>query len=267
MGVVPLNTSPPEGELIETDDNLDTMWYTIDNGVTNISFTINGTIDPDKWLYHNNGNVTLIFYANDTVGNIGTAQIIIIKEALYPGTYSFNDDIVGGNPAGWSLYESGGNINVIDEKDGHRKVVELNDNSITNHTRLTQNFDDISSGTVYIEYWIYPENVEDGFYYFMHIYSSAGSAIRIYWLKDIGWIIKTATGTSIVAGTTNQWAHFKIELDIDNDDVSVWIDGVKEITEEAWDNFGDLAYLQFMTSDAEKGTFYVDAVGYSWDAN
>ncbi len=67
-----------------SDINLDTMWYTIDNGITNITFLINGTIDQNNWTAHLEGSVTLIFYANDTLGNIGSSQIVITKDILEP---------------------------------------------------------------------------------------------------------------------------------------------------------------------------------------
>ncbi|GAF99711.1 unnamed protein product, partial [marine sediment metagenome] len=71
--------------MVEIDDlNLDTMWYTIDDGLTNITFTINGTIDQNNWTTHADGSVTLIFYANDTFGNINSDQVIINKDSAIP---------------------------------------------------------------------------------------------------------------------------------------------------------------------------------------
>jgi len=66
------------------DLNLDTMWYTIDGGVTNITFTTNGTIDQNNWTAHNDGQVTITFYANDTFGRINSAQVIINKDSTTP---------------------------------------------------------------------------------------------------------------------------------------------------------------------------------------
>ena len=69
-----------------THPNLDTMWYTIDNGVTNITFTVNGTIDQNNWTAHIDGSVTLIFYSNDTGGNEGYTEVTIGKDTIAPSS-------------------------------------------------------------------------------------------------------------------------------------------------------------------------------------
>ncbi len=64
---------------------LDTMWYTIDSGVTNISISsFTGTIDQIEWDKVGNGTVSINFYADDESTNVGFAQVIIEKEATPP---------------------------------------------------------------------------------------------------------------------------------------------------------------------------------------
>ncbi len=65
-----------------TDANLDTMWYTVNNSATKFIFTQDGVIDQTIWDAQTNGDVILIFYANDTAGNLASKSIIIIKNAL-----------------------------------------------------------------------------------------------------------------------------------------------------------------------------------------
>ncbi len=82
-------TAPQTGEIfgvntphfiIEVVEHyLDAMWYTIDNGLTNISFIENTTINQLLWDLLPEGELTVIFYANDTLGNIGYNTVIIIK--------------------------------------------------------------------------------------------------------------------------------------------------------------------------------------------
>lgn len=67
-----------------TDDYLDEMWYTIDGGLTNFTFTDNGTIDPTAWSAFPDGPATITFYASDIPGNIGTAGVNIIKDTVAP---------------------------------------------------------------------------------------------------------------------------------------------------------------------------------------
>jgi parallel beta-helix repeat protein len=66
------------------EPHIDKMWYTINNGATNIFFTLNGTINQALWDTLPNGNVTIRFYANDTVGNVNFQEIIIIKAIPQP---------------------------------------------------------------------------------------------------------------------------------------------------------------------------------------
>jgi len=92
--VITIN-SPEVGDIFETnspiysiavsDANLDTMWYTLDNGATNISISdLIGVIDEAEWNDQPNGYVTIRFYANDTMGGEGTALVIVTKNAPLP---------------------------------------------------------------------------------------------------------------------------------------------------------------------------------------
>ena len=68
----------------------------------------------------------------------------------YLGVYSFTEDADGADPAGWDLYTEGPNTHadVIAEKDGHSKVMELWDNSISNGCDPYNNFTAQTAGTV-----------------------------------------------------------------------------------------------------------------------
>jgi len=77
-------TSAPSFNIRITDDNLDSMWYTLDNGLNNYTFTDNGTINPTAWSVLLDGPVTIIFYANDTFGHLGSAEVYIEKDATGP---------------------------------------------------------------------------------------------------------------------------------------------------------------------------------------
>ncbi len=72
-------------ELTIDDGNLNTTWYTLDNGLNNYTFlgTL-GIIDQDAWDACDNGTVTLGFYTNDTVGNIAFKEVIVRKDNINP---------------------------------------------------------------------------------------------------------------------------------------------------------------------------------------
>ena len=78
------NGSAPSFDVEISDPNLDTMWYTIDGGVTNITYTTNGTIDQNNWTAHIDGSITITFYANDTLGYINSVQVLIYKDTSIP---------------------------------------------------------------------------------------------------------------------------------------------------------------------------------------
>jgi parallel beta-helix repeat protein len=77
-------TSAPSFTVQVTDDYLDSMWYTLDGGIKNYTFTVNASIDQSAWSISSDGEVTLKFYANDTLGHIGSATVSISKDAIAP---------------------------------------------------------------------------------------------------------------------------------------------------------------------------------------
>ncbi len=74
------STTPPAYNIKITEANLHKIWYTLDNGLTNITIeSPDGTILDNLWEKLANGKVTIIFYANDTLGNLGSATVTINK--------------------------------------------------------------------------------------------------------------------------------------------------------------------------------------------
>ncbi len=71
--------TPPNFTVEITDPNLDTMWYTVNNSATKFTFTQDGGIDQIIWNALADGDVLLTFYANDTLGNLASEDIIIRK--------------------------------------------------------------------------------------------------------------------------------------------------------------------------------------------
>ena len=64
---------------------IDEMWYSLDGGITNISFTeFIGTIDQSLWDLLPEGDVIISFYANDTLGRIGFREVSVIKDTSQP---------------------------------------------------------------------------------------------------------------------------------------------------------------------------------------
>ena len=61
--------------------DLDAFWYTLDDGATNITISeLIGAIDEGEWDDQPDGDVTIRFYANDTIGRESTALVIVAKD-------------------------------------------------------------------------------------------------------------------------------------------------------------------------------------------
>ena len=72
--------------------NLDTIWYTLDGGITNYTITgLTGTFNQTAWEALNEGSLTIRFYANDTAGNIGFIDIEVIIEIPEEPIISFGN--------------------------------------------------------------------------------------------------------------------------------------------------------------------------------
>jgi len=82
----------PTFDLTITEGNLDSTWYSFDNGVTNYTCGITGQIDGTVWNSLTDGTYTLRFYANDTLGNEDYSEVTIIK------TSEAEEDIIPGFP-------------------------------------------------------------------------------------------------------------------------------------------------------------------------
>jgi peptide/nickel transport system substrate-binding protein len=75
---------PPNFDLTITDNNLDSIWYTIEGGFNFIANVDSGTIDQSYWNSIPDGQLNITFYANDTAGNIGYNSIILNKDTTGP---------------------------------------------------------------------------------------------------------------------------------------------------------------------------------------
>ncbi len=67
-------------ELNVTDPHLDTIWYSLDGGVTNFTAaTPSEKIEKAAWKAVAKGDITITFYANDTLGHLASESVTIKK--------------------------------------------------------------------------------------------------------------------------------------------------------------------------------------------
>jgi hypothetical protein len=76
---------PPSFSVSLIEPSLNTTWYTLDGGVSNVTFTgLTGTINQIEWDKEIEGSISIRFYANDTFGNINYAEILVYKDITDP---------------------------------------------------------------------------------------------------------------------------------------------------------------------------------------
>jgi len=75
----------PSFDITIDEDYLFTMWYTLDGGVTTYPFTgFSGMIDQAAWDALPDGDITITFYANDKAENMGSTEVIVLKDTQAP---------------------------------------------------------------------------------------------------------------------------------------------------------------------------------------
>jgi len=66
------------------DPNLDSMWYTLNNGMQKVPFSTNETINQGLWDVLSDGLIDITFYANDTAGNVNSSSVTVIRDTGGP---------------------------------------------------------------------------------------------------------------------------------------------------------------------------------------
>jgi hypothetical protein len=70
----------PSYDISVNEPNLDSIWYTIDGGLTNHTITqLSGTFNQFVWNDAPYGRVFITFYARDIAGNVGFSKITVEK--------------------------------------------------------------------------------------------------------------------------------------------------------------------------------------------
>ncbi len=192
----------------------------------------------------------------------------------YLGTYSFTEDPVGADPSGWIVVEDPNtNCSIIEEKNGHHKVMQLDDNMVFGATNADNSFGNHSSGT--IEMWVYADDPisDQG----LKIYVEENESYPIYTIFETNnekLVRHNGTHVLDICNISNQvWHHLRYTFEcgsggydgLSADQYNLYVDGVKygpfifRVTAEGLDE------LHFASgSTADDGNTYIDAVDYSW---
>ncbi|MFX1501319.1 MAG: WD40 repeat domain-containing protein [Promethearchaeota archaeon] len=64
---------------------INSTWYTIDGGLTNYTFSgLTGFINQTAWDEAEDGDLTINFYANNSLGDVGFKEVHILKDSIIP---------------------------------------------------------------------------------------------------------------------------------------------------------------------------------------
>ena len=77
-------TPPPYFEISIEEFNLDSTWYSLNNGKNYTIIALSGEIDLNEWNSCGNGTNLINFFANDTNGNIGISMVYVLKDIYAP---------------------------------------------------------------------------------------------------------------------------------------------------------------------------------------
>ena len=143
--------SPPTFEISIFDSYIDTVWYTLD-GTLNFTFSgLTGTIDSVEWGKFGDGGVNIRFYANNTFGVIGFAEVIVLKDIIVPistilfSPYESTNIVVGSTLFTLTGSDSSGSgVSII--------YYRINDSSYTEYV-APFNLSDYTSGNYLISYY------------------------------------------------------------------------------------------------------------------
>ncbi|MFX0104203.1 MAG: lamin tail domain-containing protein [Candidatus Hodarchaeota archaeon] len=150
--------SPPDINIIFDDYNLRNTWYQLKNGsLTTLNYTWMGTIEQSVWDQLGNGTITIIFYADDLVGNFGYVQITILKDLNAPIINIIEPEefaIFGWETPRFKVYISGVDIHLCwYTLLGNRHFFTKTD-GITIISINQTKWDEFGNGTIIIEFYV-----------------------------------------------------------------------------------------------------------------
>ncbi|MBY8983842.1 MAG: right-handed parallel beta-helix repeat-containing protein [Candidatus Lokiarchaeota archaeon] len=146
--------SAPNFNISLSDESpINTTWYTIDGGLTNYTFSgLTGYINETAWGQEEDGVITIRFYANDSLGNLGFKDINITKDITAPKitiNSPIPNELFGTTAPSFSI--------TIEELHPSIKMYSLNGRpniTFTTDTQISQSeWDYIGNGTVSIMFY------------------------------------------------------------------------------------------------------------------
>lgn len=229
-------------------------------GSLNQSFTRHFSLETPRTSA---GEITIITPENKTY----SAPI----SGYYPALYGFENDLNGAHPSDWTLYGSGGTVNVISDIGGHNKVLKFQDTSGTGYVAVEQDIGinrDTDGDT--IEFWWRSTNSVNAFGVTLFNDGRTGYLTEVRIMGGNFTYFDGADWQDFIACNINQWYHNKIVIDFTNKEFDWSIDDVIEQTDIPFMN-NSVVNLRsiYIGSSYSQSSYdnFIDALGYSWNPN
>ena len=188
----------------------------------------------------------------------------------YPATYGFENDLDGIIPQDWFLgIATGGTAQVVSELGGRKKVVQLVDTVTNGYPYLIQTFTSQTTGI--IEFCVHKESGSTQIGVELRSAGIIATGIRIdYGNNGKFEAYQGSNYLEIAAGeySDQTWFHIKIAFDTLTDTADFYVNGdLKAINVAFKQNVESINRIYFGPNYLYTGSFYVDAIGYSWDSD
>ncbi|MHA2122841.1 MAG: hypothetical protein ACW990_16710, partial [Promethearchaeota archaeon] len=235
-------------------------------------------------------NTIAVFDPNATLFNghfqeqerMNLIQLYITEDGHFPASVSFENETSGSTPNEWRNKEEWvdtSNIEhsptILNEVDGHNKVLEINDMSSSRRGYLTHLWNS-SYSIGQLEVWVRLSSATRRSYLIIMDETSSDSILLRF---DITGNIQYGSGSNyykIAPYAANVWYHLRFKWDC-SDDWQLYINGVSQHIpddsdlpfKKGFEFYGapsamDRLNFQTDVSSADY-SFYVDAIGYSFD--
>jgi hypothetical protein len=170
---------------------------------------------------------------------------------------TFNDGTTGNAPGGWTV---SGNATVAAVPNTNNKSVKFNDADAVNPVTADKTFP-VLTGAMTVEYSLMSPDTPQ----LMGISlqdSSATMAVSVKFINGyLAYKDSSNNWVNLEPFTANKWYDIKIEADVQTDTFSLWVNGEREVSNQAFNvNVSSLSDLHFTTGNIPTGTMYVDNV-------
>ena len=146
--------------------------------------------------------------------------------------------------------------------DGHKKVMQFDDQSAAARCDISYNFGERTDGL--IEFRVYKKDTSSLTF---RLYNEALSSVGIQvYFSGTSIYYYDGSANVVIAYSLDEWIDFGIDFDCATDTFDLYVNNVKEITGGAfWNNQTEIGVMRIYSDIATIQESYFDALGFSWD--